>query len=147
MLNIGGIKMKEGLHYIIRLCHTVVNKKILNRTNILGLSPGQPKVLEFLKFHDGSEQKNIAKACEIEPATVTNILLRMEEANLIERKQLNGNRRSLHVFLTEQGKVMTEKVSEIFNEVRKEAFNGFTKEEQEETFRLLQKMLDNLIKD
>ena len=138
--------MNQGLHYIIRLCQTLCNKKILKKTSILGLSPGQPKILEFLFAHNGCEQKEIAKACEIEPATVTNLLARMEEAHLIERKQLNGNRRSWHVFLTPEGESVNQKVFKIFDEVKKEAFEGFTVEEQVETFRLLTKIFDNLSK-
>ena len=138
--------MNQGLHYIIRLCQTLCNKKILKKTSTLGLSPGQPKILEFLFDHNGCEQKEIAKDCEIEPATVTHLLARMEEANLIERKQLNGNRRSWHVFLTAEGELVNKKVFKIFDEVRKEAFEGFSVEEQVETLRLLTKMFDNLSK-
>lgn len=61
----------------------------------------------------------IAKACEIEPPTVTNLLSRIEEAHLIERKQLNGNRRSWYVFLTTEGESVNKKVFKIFDEVRK----------------------------
>ncbi|MGK0468584.1 MarR family winged helix-turn-helix transcriptional regulator [Clostridium sp.] len=136
--------MKHELHYIVRICHTLCNKKILQQTCTLGLSPGQPKILEFLEYNNGCEQKEIAKACEIEPATVTNLLTRMEKINLIERKQLNGNRRSWHVFLTTEGEIVTQKVMKIFDEVKKKAFEGFTMEEQVETFRLLTKMSDNL---
>ncbi|MCB2355846.1 MarR family winged helix-turn-helix transcriptional regulator [Clostridium estertheticum] len=136
--------MNKDLHYILRLCHTLCNKKILLQTSTLGLSPGQPKILEFLEYHNGCEQKEIAKACEIEPATVTNLLARMEKAHLIERKQLNGNRRSLHVSLTNEGEIVTKQVLKIFEEVRKKAFEGFTVEEQTLTFRLLTKMFDNL---
>ncbi|MBU3156726.1 MarR family transcriptional regulator [Clostridium estertheticum] len=136
--------MNKELHYILRLCHTLCNKKILLQTSTLGLSPGQPKILEFLEHHNGCEQKEIAKACEIEPATVTNLLARMEKSHLIERKQLNGNRRSLHVSLTKEGEIVTTKVLKIFEEVRKKAFEGFTVEEQAGTFRLLTKMFDNL---
>jgi DNA-binding MarR family transcriptional regulator len=136
--------MNQQLHYIVRLCHTLCNKKILQQTSTLGLSSGQPKILEFLEYHNGCEQKEIAKACEIEPATVTNLLARMEEAHLIERKQLNGNRRSWHVFLTAEGEIVTKKVMKIFDEVKKKAFEGFTVEEQEGTFHLLTKMFDNL---
>lgn len=136
--------MNHELHYIVRLCHTLCNKKILKQTSTLGLSPGQPKILEFLGYNNGCEQKEIAKACDIEPATVTNLLARMEKVNLIERKQLNGNRRSWHVFLTTEGERVTQKVLKIFDEVRKKAFEGFTMEEQVGTFRLLTKMSDNL---
>ncbi|MBU3161852.1 MarR family transcriptional regulator [Clostridium frigoris] len=136
--------MNQELHYIVRLCHTLCNKRILQQTSTLGLSPGQPKILEFLEYNNGCEQKEIAKACEIKPATVTNLLARMEAAHLIERKQLNGNRRSLHVSLTKEGEIVTKKVLKVFDEVRKKAFEGFTVEEQTETFRLLIKMFDNL---
>ena len=30
-----------------------------------GLTPGQPKVLDYLKEHDGASQKEIAGACGI----------------------------------------------------------------------------------
>lgn len=136
--------MNQGLHYIVRLCHTLCNKRILHKTGKLGLSVGQPKILEFLFSHNGCEQKEIAKACEIEPATVTHLLVRMEEAHLIERKQLNGNRRSWHVFLTTEGEIVTQEVLKIFEEVKKEAFEGFTVQEQADIFRLLKKMFDNL---
>lgn len=35
---------------------------------------GQPKVLDYLKDHDGSSQKEIARACHIEPGSLTSIL-------------------------------------------------------------------------
>ncbi|MBU3110115.1 MarR family winged helix-turn-helix transcriptional regulator [Clostridium lacusfryxellense] len=136
--------MNQELHYIVRLCHTLCNKKILEQTNTLGLSPGQPKILEFLEYHNGCEQKEIAQACEIKPATVTNLLARMEDAHLIERKQLNRNRRSWHVFLTTEGEIVTQKVMKIFDEVKTKAFEGFSVEQQEMTFSLLTKMFDNL---
>ena len=63
----------------------------------LGLSPGQPKIPEFLAQHGEHEQKGIADYCEIEPATVGSILLRMETAGLITRRNRPDNRRSLYV--------------------------------------------------
>lgn len=35
------------------------------------ISKGQPKILNYLAENDGSIQKDIAKNCNIEPATVT----------------------------------------------------------------------------
>ena len=35
---------------------------------------GQPKVLDYLKDHDGSSRKEIARACHIEPGSLTSIL-------------------------------------------------------------------------
>ena len=69
----------------------------------LGLSPGQPKIPEFLAQHGEHEQKGIADYCEIEPATVGSILLRMETAGLVTRRNRPDNRRSLYVSLTPKG--------------------------------------------
>lgn len=74
----------------------------------LGLSPGQPKIPEFLAQHGEHEQKGIADCCEIEPATVGSILLRMETAGLVTRRNRPDNRRSLYVSLTPTGRKMAQ---------------------------------------
>ena len=84
--------------------HTTLNRRVLARAAGLGLTPGQPKVLDYLIDHEGHDQKTIAAYCEIEPATVGSILLGMEDAGLIVRRQHPGNRRSLFVYLTEKGR-------------------------------------------
>ena len=93
----------ESLHYLLMKTHTILNRQILNCAGKVGLTAGQPKVLEFLSQHGESDQKTIASYCEIEPATVGSILLRMERSGLVVRRQHEGNRRSLFVSLTEQG--------------------------------------------
>ena len=69
-----------------------------------GLTAGQPKVLDYLGYHDGASQKEIAAHCYIEAATLTSVLNGMEAKALIERRRLNGNRRTFHIFLTQKGR-------------------------------------------
>ena len=80
----------ESLHYLLMKSHAMLSRRILSEAGRLGLTPGQPKVLEFLLRHGESDQKTIAAYCEIEPATVGSILLRMEEGGLILRRQKAG---------------------------------------------------------
>ena len=105
----------ESLHYLLMKTHTILNRQILNCAGKAGLTAGQPKVLEFLSQHGESDQKTIASYCEIEPATVGSILLRMERSGLVVRQQHEGNRRSLFVSLTEQGEQAAAAVAEIFS--------------------------------
>lgn len=79
----------------------------------LGLSPGQPKIPEFLAQHGEHEQKGIADCCEIEPAAAGSILLRMETAGLVTRRNRPDNRRSLYVSLTPTGRKMVQTVQDI----------------------------------
>lgn len=117
--------MNITLHNLSLSTHSTFYKKVFENLSDTDLTSGQPKLLDYLKYHDGCVQKDIATACEIESSTVTSLLLRMEQADLIERKMLNGNRRSLYVFLTDKGRKAVERVSDVFDELEKVAFDGF----------------------
>ena len=130
----------ESLHYLLMKTHTILNRQILNCAGKAGLTAGQPKVLEFLSQHGESDQKTIASYCEIEPATVGSILLGMEDAGLIVRRQHPGNRRSLFVYLTEKGRAAAEAMAEVFAEMEAQATRSFSPEETETLRTLLNRM-------
>ena len=139
--------MNITLHNLSLSTHSTFYKKVFENLSATDLTSGQPKVLDYLKYHDGCVQKDIATACEIESSTVTSLLLRMEQADLIERKMLNGNRRSLYVFLTDKGRKAVERVSDVFDELEKVAFDGFSKEEQTDFLQKFFKIYNNLTKE
>ena len=88
--------MDKSFHYTLMANQALVQKKIIEKLKGTNLTIGQPKVLDFLKEQDGISQKDIAKGCMIEQASLTSILHRMEDLGMIERKMINGNRRSLY---------------------------------------------------
>ena len=137
--------MDESLHYLIMANQMLVQRGLLERLKETGLTIGQPKVLDYLKDHDGSNQKEIAKACFLEAGSLTSILNRMEEKGLVERRMLNGNRRSFHVFLTESGKKNQKLVEEMFAEIEKDALAEISSEEFEAFMAVYQKIYENLL--
>lgn len=122
--------MDDSFHYLSMINHMTVQKKLMEQLADTGLTLGQPKVLDYLKDHDGASQKEIAAGCLIEAGSLTSILNRMEEKGLIERKMLNGNRRTFHIFMTESGKKNQKLVEEAFKKIEKTALNGISEEEQ-----------------
>ena len=122
--------MDDSFHYLSMINHMTIQKKLMEQLKDTGLTLGQPKVLDYLKDHDGVSQKEIAAGCLIEAGSLTSILNRMEEKNLIERKMLNGNRRTFHIFMTESGKKKQKLVEEAFEKIEKTALNGISEEEQ-----------------
>lgn len=132
----------EPLHYLLMKAHTQVNRQIMTEAAALGLSPGQPKVLECLLACGECNQKTIAGYCEIEQATVGSILLRMERDGLVCRTQKDGNRRSLYVSLTEHGHQVAVQVQQIFQRADARAQAGLTREECLYLQQLLQKVYD-----
>ena len=122
--------MDDSFHYMSMINHMTVQKKLMEQLKDTGLTLGQPKVLDYLKDHDGVSQKEIAAGCLIEAGSLTSILNRMEEKDLIERKMLDGNRRTFHIFMTESGKKNQKLVEEAFEKIEKTALNGISEEEQ-----------------
>lgn len=136
--------MSHSFHYLIMAEHSIFQKELLNRLKNTGLTIGQPKVLDYLKDHDGAGQKDIARGCHIEPGTLTTILNHMEDAGLVERRMLNGNRRSLYVFLTEKGKEQLKLVTEAFSWMEKEAFRGISETERKTFMDLMLRVYENI---
>ena len=136
--------MDDSFHYLSMINHMTVQKKLMEQLKDTGLTLGQPKVLDYLKDHDGVSQKEIAAGCLIEAGSLTSILNRMEEKDLIERKMLNGNRRTFHIFMTESGKKNQKLVEEAFKKIEKTALNGISEEEQKLFMEIFYRIYRNL---
>lgn len=136
--------MENTFHYLLMSVQAMFQKKLLDKVKGRQLTTGQPKVLDYLYTHDGASQKEIASACHIEAGSLTSVLNRMEQKHMIERKMLNGNRRSLHVFLTASGKEDQTAVEDAFSELEKHVFAGITDQDRDTFLKVFQKIYDNL---
>ena len=136
--------MNDSFHYLSMANHMMVQKKLMEQLKDTGLTLGQPKVLDYLKDHDGASQKEIAAGCIIEAGSLTSILNRMEEKGLIERKMLNGNRRTFHIFMTESGKKNQKLVEETFKNIEETALNNISEEEQKVFMEIFYRIYRNL---
>lgn len=131
-------------HKLMMENNTMYTKKVFDNVADRNLSKGQPKILEYLYTNDGAVQKDIAKSCFIEQATVTSILARMEKNELIIRKVDPDNRRFQFVYLTEKGKVEAKFVIESFEMLEKNALKDFTIEEKSQFLNYLNRVNNNL---
>lgn len=134
----------ESLHYLLMKTNALFHKRVMSEMGKIGLTPGQPKVLEYLIRYGEADQKTIAAYCEIEPATVGSILSRMEEGGLILRRQKAGNRRSLYVSLTEKGREDAQRVETAFRAVEEEAAGELAPAELQTLQELLSRLYANL---
>lgn len=138
--------MKKKFHKLLIGTSNSHYKMCTNQFGALGLSPGQPKILETLIHLEGCMQKELAKACEVEPATITSILPGMEKNGLIKRETTvyEVGKRALCVSLTDKGKAIVGEVARIFNEVEDLSFKGFTEEEKETFLSMLERIHENI---
>ena len=137
--------MKRFHQYLINIFH-IHEKKSQLVFRELGLSKGQPKMIEILSHQEGCSQKELAKSCSIEPATVTSLLNKMIDKDLVYKKPLlqeNGIRIQ-QIFLTEKGHNIADGVQSIVNEMEQVSFQGFSQEEKEQCLSFLDRIFDNL---
>ncbi len=127
-------------HYMVMANHAIYNRMLMEILEETGLTAGQPKVLDYLGHHDGASQKEIAAHCYIEAATLTSVLNGMEAKELIERRRLNGNRRTFHIFLTQKGRIQQQRVMEAFLKMEEQTFDGMPEEEVEQFMELYGKI-------
>ncbi|WP_204885819.1 MarR family winged helix-turn-helix transcriptional regulator [Pseudoflavonifractor phocaeensis] len=137
----------EGLHYLLMKSQALFSRRVLSEISKIGLSSGQPKILDFLLQYGEADQKTIAAHCEIEQTTVGSILLRMESAGLVLRRQKEGNRRSLYVSLTSAGREKAEKLMDIFRGIEADATANLSVQEMETLNRLLSQICIALQED
>ena len=69
----------------------------------------------------------------------------MEDTGLVERRMLNGNRRSLYVFLTDKGKNRLALVTETFSEMEEKAFRGISESEREAFMNVFLRIYENTL--
>ena len=132
-------------HYLLMANQAIYQRRLMEILKDTELTPGQPKVLDYLRDHNGATQKEIAAACYIEAPTITSVLNGMEAKGLIERKRLNGNRRSFHVFMTDKGQKLEQRVHEIFLKLEEETFEGISQEKRKEFLELFSKIHRNIV--
>ena len=137
---------KETLHMTFIRLNKAHRKRCHEEFTRVGLSPGQPKILDFLIENDGCIQRELSESCNIEPATVTSILGIMEKSELIYRTQNSKDKRVLNVFLTDKGKDAQGEVERIFKLIDEECFEGFSEDEKLHTIQILNRLWENIIR-
>lgn len=113
----------------------------------IGLHKGQGFALIHLWHHDGVPQHELARAMHIRPASVTNMLQRMERDGWIRRERDRDDQRVVRVYLTDRAKGLRADAQRVFREMEEELAAIYTEEEQATLRRLLLKLHDRFARD
>ena len=95
-----------------------------------GLFMGQPPILMLLIKKDGRTQRELSDFLGIRPASMTDVLQRMEKNGLIERKRDERDHRTMRVFITEEGREKSCAILEQGASMEEVFFRGFSRAEQ-----------------
>ena len=112
----------------------------------IGVSHGQPKMLQYIVDNSCVRQKDIAAAVGIEPSSATSILTVMERNGLIKRTRSADDKRRHAVCVTELGQRKLIEINRVFEKLGAVCFEGFTEAEIDVFTKLLQRVTDNMCK-
>ena len=108
------------------------------------IHPRQMPLIIHLSKKEGCTQKELADMMQIKPSTLNVMIGRMEKNGYIEKKQDEKDSRKSRIYFTEKGKNISDECYQRFFRIQKTLQEYFTKEEQEELERLLNKFCDCL---
>ncbi len=102
---------------------------------------GTGRILAALSRQPGMTQTELAGLLDIRPQSLTRVLVKLEEKGLIRRERSGGDRRSLAVFVTEEGERAHGRIEEKRKARAARIFSCLEPEEKEELKRLLLKVI------
>lgn len=136
--------LENEFHFSILRCFNKSNQHIIKAISPLNLCFGQPKILEYLLENDGAKAIDIADGCALDKSTVAGLILRMENMNLIEKRENKEDARSKNIYLTDKGRKKSQEVKEIVKKVDDKAMKDFSEEEKTLFINMLNRIIDNL---
>ena len=110
----------------------------------LNITPVQAMVIGFLAEEDQIMAGELGKKVELDSATLTGILDRLEAAQLIERKGNPDDRRSVKIHLTKLGKETGFEAKKLIEEANKEFLADLTEVEKRELRGLISKLREKI---
>ena len=102
-----------------------------------GYSLAQIHTLEVLGSHGAMRMKELANRLGITTGTLTVQVEKLVQAGLIERQSIEGDRRSVSVTLTEQGKVVFQEHNALHLTLTDELTRPLSQEQQSELSKML----------
>lgn len=138
---------EERLARLVRLAARAFNRSLQIRLDTQGVTFGQWIFLRILWKEDGLSQRELSARAHLTEPTAHTALLRMEELGYIVRRNIDGNRRRQHAFLTERGWELRDQLEPLAIEANQIAVKGMTAEEHHILRRALATVIENLEED
>ncbi len=112
-----------------------------NWVSRFNVTPVQGSVLIFLAEEDQTPSAHLGNRAQLDSATLTGILDRLEVTGLVERRKNPDDRRSILICLTPEGKRIAEDIRSTAEDANQAFFSNLSNEERQIFQLLLRKIL------
>jgi DNA-binding MarR family transcriptional regulator len=122
-----------------------LHSKHLNKTS--GLTSPQLLIMLEIDKEYSINSSQVAKKVNLSPATVTNIIDRLENKNLISRVRYTQDKRKVGLYLTDDGKALLLKAPQALQEHFIEKFSNLAQWEQSQLLSSMERLSEMMDAD
>lgn len=90
--------------FLVRRLHQIHVAMFFEECKALNITPVQYAILTVLSVMPGLDQTSLGQEVGLDRTTTADVVRRLEERGLLERRENPADRRTRHVFLTKEGK-------------------------------------------
>ena len=135
----------DRLAHLIRDAARILAKSLQIRLNEYSVSFGHWAFLRVLWVTEGLTQRELSEQVGLMEPTTFTALKSMEAQGLIERRHQDGNRKKVHIYLTDKGRALKQELIPIAEELNEVAVRGLTEDERRIMHRGLLAVIENLV--
>jgi len=134
------LKLDYCIFFQLAKANQIGSRFLAQKVAELNITPVQAMVLGFLRDEDRITSSELGKRTELDSATLTGIIDRLEAAKLIERRGNPADRRSIQVYLTERGRSLGARAVQLIAEANVTFLEMLTEKERGELRRIIKKL-------
>lgn len=134
------MEFNQCINFLLTKAQQTVYQYFKSRLAEYDVTPVQYGILSSLWLSDGQNPSQIASSLNLDSSTITGLLDRMENKELLKRQPDPEDRRALRVLLTKTGKELRVPLEKVVDECNLYVLEHLASEEQEQLKTLLLKI-------
>lgn len=141
------MESNDCINFILSNTQNAVYNYFKRRLQDYDTTPSQYELLRCLWKHDGLTPSQLAQAMHLDTSSITGILGRLEKKNLISRVYSQEDRRSVSIYLREEGKQLWSQIDHVIDEANAKIISGFNEKDYSQFLSYLTMIEKNTAED
>ena len=138
---------QDRMAHLVKDATRALVRALQRRLAAHGVSFGHWAFLRILWETDGLTLTELSREAGVMAPTAFAAVAAMEDRGYVTRRQLAGNRRKVHIFLTARGRALKRTLDPLAVNVNRQALSGVPVNDRAATRRTLLRVLENLARD
>lgn len=132
--------------FVTNIASKTLSESLNNRLMKYDVTKSQWIAMYYINREEFLTQKDLAKLMGSSQPTITGVLDRLEKQDFIERIEHNQDKRKKVIVLTDKGRKINKKLTQIAEDFKNACLNDIDKKDQDTFLFILDKMVESAIK-